>query len=106
MTSEEIDVPPDMGTYFAHKIPGWRMVDESTLTFYAGDDGSDIRTLINTLDEGYICWLDGGDVEGYPLHVFPVTVRSRGVTRGEAAGLIVVSFSVTSEPIETTAPAL
>lgn len=112
-TGEQIDIPPDIGYRYASKIPGWLTTDDSSLSMYASRDGKDARLLwrqatpYSAPTSGFICWLDGGDVTGYPMTVFPVTVRSVGVVRSASNPVLLdVQFAVTAEPTDATIPAL
>lgn len=105
---EDIDTP-DLATEFTGKIPGPTSVDDSSITFYADEMGDDVRSLLTRGTSGFIVFLDGGDVEGGPMDVFPVRVRSQGKARSldDDAVTIEVSFSVTREPVENlTVPAV
>lgn len=107
VTSGEI-ATPDLGTVFTSKIGGSLDIEDSSMTFYADRAGADVRTLLPRDTDTNIVILDGGDVAGYKMDVFPVRVRSVGKDRslGDDAGLVVVSFSITAEPAENvTVPA-
>jgi len=100
---------PDMGNLFTGSIPGRLTAEDSSLTMYASLNGVDARTLMARGTNGFIVWLDGGDVAGYLMDVFPVRVASLGKTRsveGEEAASITIMFSITSAPAENvTIPA-
>lgn len=101
VTSEQIDTP-DLGSRFTSRIGGRTTAEESSLTFYADDNGVDARTVLSRDTTGFILWLDGGDVENNKMDVYPVTVISVGKLRsvGNEAARLQVQFSITSEPAE------
>lgn len=108
VTSNQIDTP-DLGTRFTSKIGGRTEAADSSLTFYASNDGVDIREEMPRDATGFIVWLDGGDVPDNKMSVFPVTVISVSPQRsvGNDPARIMVQFSITSEPAEGVAvPAL
>lgn len=91
---------PDLLSEFVSKIPGRTTSQDSSISFYASDDGVDARALFPYRTAGYMVFMDGGDVEDNLMDVFPVQVNSNGKTRsvGEEAAMIVVGFSITREP--------
>lgn len=100
---------PDLGSLFTSQIGGRTTAEDSALTFYADETQSDVRTVLPRGTDGFIMWLDGGDVAGNKADVFPIEVRSVGKMRsiGEEAARVQVQFSITSEPAEdVTVPAL
>lgn len=99
---------PDLATTFTGKIPGRTSSPDSSLTFYADQQGTDVRTLLQRGTTGFIAWLDGGDVAGNKMSVYPVRVRSCTAVRSvaEEAAMVNVAFSITREPAENiTVPA-
>jgi hypothetical protein len=101
--SAEQVATPDMGHLFTGSIPGRRTAEDSKLTMYASLNGVDARTLMPLGTAGYVVWLDGGDVAGYLMDVFPVRVASLGKMRsveGSDAATIEITFSITSAPAE------
>lgn len=107
VSSEMIDVP-DMGSRFVSKIPGRISANDSSITFYMDRAGVDARTVMPRDAEGFIVWLDGGDVAGRKMDVFPVTVSSHGKSRsvGAEPARLTISYAITSEPAENvTIPA-
>lgn len=107
VTSETIDTP-DLATVFTGSIPGSTSAEDSTITFYADEAGSDVRTLLPRGTSGYIVWMDGGDTSGRLMDVFPIRVSSTGKPRttDDEAAPVEVQFSVTAEPAEdVTIPA-
>ncbi|MEV7804986.1 hypothetical protein AB0O28_18755 [Microbispora sp. NPDC088329] len=107
VSSEMIDVP-DMGSRFVSKIPGRISAADSSISFYMDRAGIDARTVMPRDAEGYVVWLDGGDVAGRPCDVFPVTVSSHGKSRsvGAEPARLTIQYAITSEPAENvTIPA-
>ena len=107
VTSESIETP-DLGSEFTSSIPGSTSADDSSITFYESIDGEDVRALLPRNTNGYVVWMDGGDVPGYLMDVFPIRVASQGKTRStdDDAATIVINFSITREPVENlTIPA-
>lgn len=103
VTAEEIETP-DMQSLFAGKIGGKTSVDDSSLTFYASRDGNDVRQILPISTEGYVVWMDGGDIAGHSMDVYPVRVRSTPKQRSTSdAARIQVQFSVTRVPQENLA---
>jgi hypothetical protein len=103
------DIPtPDLGSRFTANIPGRTSADDSSLTLYADKTGVDVRGVLPRDTSGFILWLDGGDVAGNKMDVYPVRVKSNGKMRsvGNEAARLQIQFSVTSEPTENvTVPA-
>lgn len=108
ITSNQVPTP-DMGNLFTGSIPGRLTAEDSSLSMYADVGGSDARTLMARNTAGFIVWLDGGDVAGRKMDVFPVRVSSVGKTRsveGEEAAMLTIAYSITSSPAENvTIPA-
>ncbi len=107
VTSGEIDAP-DLGSDFTSKTPGRTSADDSSLTFYADKTGNDVRNVLSRGVTGFIAIMDGGDVDGQDMDVFPVRVRSAAKTRsvGEENAKIQVAFSITRKPaIDVAIPA-
>jgi hypothetical protein len=101
VTSELIDVP-DINSRFTSKIPGRTSADDSSLTIYADPSGNDARTLFPRDTTGFILRMDGGDVTGRKMDVFPVRVSSvpKDMGTGDDAATLMVQFAITSEPVE------
>jgi len=100
------DIPtPDAGSRFTSNIPGRINAEGSSLTFYASDDGVDVRTVLPRDTNGFIAWMDGGDVAANKMDVYPVRVLSNGKMRnlGNEAAKLQVQFSITSKPAENVA---
>ena len=112
VTGGSIDTP-DASTRFTSKIPGRITTGEPTLSFYASSDGDDISTVLPRDTEGFMVWMDGGDVTteetSKKMDVFPVRVSSNSAGRSlsaDQAAPRVVTFTITAEPSEgQTVPA-
>ena len=101
VTSGSIETP-DMGSRYTGNIPGRRTSEDSNITFYGARDGNDVRTTLVRDANAFIAWMDGGDVAGYKMDVFPVRVSSLPKQRsvGDEAFRIQIDFSITTEPSE------
>lgn len=101
VTSDLIEVP-DINSRFTSKIPGRTSADDSSIKFYADPSGADARTLFPRDTTGFILRMDGGDVTGRKMDVFPVRVSSvpKEMGTGDDAATINVMFAITSEPAE------
>lgn len=104
VTSEQI-ATPDLGSRFTSQIGGRTTAEDSSLTFYSDLEGVDARTVLGRETDGYIVFLDGGDVEANKMDIYPITVISVGKMRsvGDEAARLQVQFSITSEPSEDIA---
>lgn len=99
---------PDLATDFTGKMPGSTSVDESSITFYADDNGLDIRTVHPRGTSTNIVILWGGDIAGNKMDVFPVRVKSNGkaIEVGDEPALVEVAYTITKKPAENlTVPA-
>ena len=86
---------------FTGSVPGRTSVDASTITFYADEEGTDVRTVLTPGLSGFIVIMDAGDVEGGKMDVFAVRVKAVGKPRtvtGTNASQITVGFSFPREP--------
>lgn len=106
VASGTIDTP-SLGTRFNAKIDGEITADDSSLMFYASSDSVDVRSLQPRGTNGFIVWLDEGDVAGRKMDVFPVRVTATPKERNmDGAARIQVQYAITSEPAENvTIPA-
>lgn len=94
---------PTMATRFTAKLPGRISADDSTLTMYRDLGGTDAIGLMPVDTNGFIVWLDGGDVVGQKMDVFPVRVASHSKTRsteGKEAATVEITFAITDQPAE------
>lgn len=102
ITSEQV-ATPDLGHLFTGSIPGRTSVEDSSLTMYADLGGTDARTLMARTTSGFIVWMDGGDVAGRLMDIFPVRVSSVGKVRnveGSEAAALSITYSITRVPAE------
>ncbi len=107
VSSNQVDAP-DMGSRFTSKVAGRISAEDSSLTMYAGKDSIDSRSLMPRDAVGFIVIMDGGDVAGRKMDVFPVTVSSVSKPRsvGDEPARIVFQYAITSQPAENvTIPA-
>lgn len=103
VTSEEIETP-DMNSLFTSRIGGRTSAEDSSLTMYGDQTGQDVTDLLSRGDNGFVVWLDGGDVAANKMDVYPVRVRAISRQRSLSdASRVLVEFSVTSEPAEGVA---
>jgi hypothetical protein len=105
VSSEQIDAP-DMATRFTSKIPGSIAAEDSSLTMYASKNGVDARSLMPQDTAGYIALLYGGDVAGYKMDVWPVTVASvaKAISfQGDAPDTLVITYSPSAVPAQNVA---
>lgn len=107
-TTNQVETP-DGDTRYTSTIPGRISAEDSSITFYADETGTDARALMPRDTNGFIVILDGGDTAGRKMNVYPVRVGSVSIPRsieGEDAASVVISYSITSEPAENvTIPA-
>lgn len=105
--SDQVETP-DMDTRFTSTIPGRTKADGSSITYYCDVSGADARALMPRDTSGNIVWLDGGDVPGRKMDVFPVRVSSLGKERqakGDDAATVEIAYAITSEPaVDVTIP--
>lgn len=101
VSGQKIDTP-DLNSRFVSNIPGLTSASESGITYYQGEDGSDASDLMPRDTPGNVVWMDGGDVAGRPMDVFPVRVLSVGKQRsmGAEAARIAIQYSISDEPAE------
>lgn len=98
--SEQVD-SPDMDTRFTSQITGRTKAEGSTITYYTDKAGADARALMPRDTAGFVVWLDGGDVAGYKMDVYPVRVSSHGKERsakGDNPATVEIAYAITSEP--------
>lgn len=91
---------PDLGRLFTGSIPGPTSADDSSLTMYLDQGGTDIRDIVAMGDNGNMIVMHGGDVAGRTMDVFPARVASLGknLTVDADPATVTVSFNITSEP--------
>lgn len=101
-SSDQIETP-DMATRFTSKIPGRLNADDSSITMYMDLGGTDARSLMPVDTNGFVVWMDGGDIAGRKMDVFPVRVASHGKTRsveGTDAAQVEIQYAITGQPAE------
>jgi hypothetical protein len=97
---------PTMASRFTSKVPGRIVADDSSLTMYMDLGGTDARALMPVDTNGYVVWMDGGDVTGRKMDVYPVRVASHSKARsvdGKDAATVEVMFAITNAPVENIA---
>lgn len=108
-TPAQIDTP-DAGSRRMSKIPGRINPSDSSMTFYASQDGVDVRSiaLFDPDSVLYLVFCPGGDAEGYLADIFKVKVADRQFTHttDETAGLIRVTFSLLNWTRDAALPAV
>lgn len=107
VSSNQIQTP-DFATRFVSQIAGRIEAADSSLTFYASKNSIDVRSLLPRDTNGFIMWLDGGDIPGNKMDIYAITVTSQSKMRsaGAEAARIQISFSITQQPAENvTVPA-
>lgn len=105
-TVAQVDTP-DADTRFISRVPSSITPDESSITFYGSKDGDDAADFFSRDQEGFLVFADKGDVEARVAEIVPVTVANVTKTRDiTAASQVVVSYSITDEPVTFDLPAL
>lgn len=102
VTGDDVETP-DMATTFTSKIPGRTSADDSSITVYADVTGADARALLPRGTNGFIVIMDGGDVAGSLMDVYPIRVKSQGKprsTEGTDPATVEIQVSITAEPAE------
>jgi hypothetical protein len=103
VTSDSVDTP-DLSSRFTSKIPGRITADDSSMSFYASSNSSDVRTVLPRDTTGFVVILPEGDVTGQKMDVFPAKVASAAVdTAMEDPGKINIQFTVTRVPAQNVA---
>lgn len=108
VSSAQIETP-DKDTRYTSTIPGVISAEDSSCTMYADKEGTDATVLMPRDETGFYVILDGGDIPGNKMRVFPVTVSSvshQASVDGSSADTNMFSFAITDEPAEgVTVPA-
>lgn len=102
VTSGFIDTP-DLGSRYTSRITGRTTSDDSTITFYASEDGDDVRSVLPRGTKGFIVVADGGyGTLGDLGDVFEVEVGSVGKVRSvsDTAAQLTISFAIKAQPAE------
>ena len=92
---------PDLSNKFVPKISGRIKAEDSSLTFYASVNGTDIRATLTQGLVGYLVFMDGGNVSGQKMDQFAVTVASVSVLRNVSGSdpiRVKVDFALTKVP--------
>lgn len=101
MTGEAVPMP-DLARLFTSSISGRISVGESSITYYADLAGVDIRSMSEVGTNSNVVWMDGGDVPGRLMDIFPTRVLSAGKTRSvdPTPGRLPVNYAITDAPAE------
>lgn len=94
---------PDLSTVFESTISGRVSAPKSSLTFYASTTGVDVTSLLPRTTTGFILWLDGGDISGHQMEVYPITVMANGIDRDNKmtkADVVKIDFAITRQPAQ------
>lgn len=104
LTGEAVPTP-DLASLFTATIGGRTSVGESSIAYYADKAGVDIRSMSEVGTDANVVWMDGGDVAGYLMDVFPTRVLSAGLSRSVEAqpGRLTVGYSITRAPAQNIA---
>jgi hypothetical protein len=102
VSTEQIEAP-SLADRYTPTVPGTITSEDSSLTMFASKNGIDARSLMPRDASGHIVWMDGGDVAGNKMDVYPVTVSSvskqRQVQGGEVDTLM-IAYAITDVPSE------
>lgn len=97
---------PDAGHRVVGRIPGRTSLGDASMTFYASQDGEDIRKVLTEGQRGYMYFADGGDVEDYLYDLYAVQVSNIGVARsvtGNTALQLPIGFALLRSPLRGAA---
>lgn len=93
-----------LGSAYVGKVPSTTTSSDSSLTFYSDSTSVDVRSLLVRNSQGFIIWMDEGDVVNYLMDVFPVRVTGAPKQRDiSAVAMIQISFAILREPAENIA---
>jgi hypothetical protein len=93
-----------LGSAFIGKVPSTTTAGDSSLTFYSDSTSVDVRSLLVRNANGFIVWMDEGDVVGYLMDIFPVRVTGVPKQRDiSSVSTIMVNFATLREPAENIA---
>ena len=97
---------PDWGSRTVSNVPGRVTFADSSITWYASEDGVDRRADFAIDQVCYIVFMDIGDVPTKKMDVYKCTVLSVSSTKdGDNAAQVVVSFSVQDANEQVVIPA-
>src|SRR5690242_14114426 len=68
VSGDDIEVP-DLKALFTKKIAGRTSADDCSITFYADLTGGDITDVMERGDNGFVVWLNGGDVAANKMDI-------------------------------------
>jgi hypothetical protein len=92
---------PDLGSRFISQVDGDITVEDSSITFWASSNSTDVRGLLPRGTVGFLLFMDESDTSGRRGYTFPIKVTSTSPIRERDGGArVTVSFAVTSEPGE------
>lgn len=113
-TSEQSDLPvPDLGSTWEGTIPGGETPAASSLTFWSGDDDTDVEETVRAAlvegSTGFVVWSKRSKVAAAadPVDVFPVRVKASNEQYGvdNAGAQFQVGFSIYDPPSKNVAVA-
>ena len=97
--TSEVSETPDLSGRFVPVIAARIKADQSSLSFYASSNSSDVRTVLPRDTAGYIVFLWEGDVTGQRMDVFPVKVTVSALDGNmEDPEKVNISFAITKVP--------
>lgn len=100
VTGSTIDAP-DLKSTFVSKVRGRTSSEDSSLTFYASENATDVRSVLPFETTGYIVIMQAGDVPTTgKMDVYPVQVNSvsKTISVGDDLARIVIGFAITKQP--------
>lgn len=103
-STDFVDVP-NLGSKVVGKIGGKVTFADSSLTFYASSNSSDVRSVLTVDLSGYILILTEGDVATQKMDVYKVQVASQTKPTSEDPAKIQIGFGVFSATSNVTIPA-
>jgi hypothetical protein len=98
-TTSDVTETPDLSGRFVPKIPARIKADDSSLSFYASSNSTDVRTVLPRDTAGFVVILWEGDVTGQRMDVFPAKVTVSALDGNmEDPEKVNVSFAITRVP--------
>lgn len=92
---------PDYASTFTSTVGGRTKAGKPSLGIYAAKNGIDARQTIIFGFTGFVVLLDGGDVVGYKMDVWPVQCIAKPKQRSDSDPLtIMYNFSIPQPPAE------
>lgn len=92
---------PDLASRRTKQVVGPIEPSEPTITMYASKSGVDARSLMTQDAVGFVVFLDGGDVAGQKMDIYPVTVSAVVKQRsamGSDIDTLLFSYAITGDP--------